>query len=673
MSCTDLVCGTGGWAGPLPGDPDNNSILRATPAFGGIDVSWTMPATNPFAVAHTVIRRGISNNFNAAVFLASVGGDFFYDKSDTAQPVEYFYWIQFVSVNGTYGDWIGPASAVAKPLIEQVIEDLTGKIDAGVLAQSLKKEIDKITLNYGELLTEIGNRVAGNAALSAALADLQNGVTQALAFVNTEITTRIEGDSALAQQVTLLAAANANNAAAIIEDRIARVDADGALAQQIDLVSSANGDNSAAIQTVESSKIGYAALAGTSSPFDGNGVTVVYSATKYPSALFPEYAANRKRIIDKTGATEWNATPAGAAKPVVWLVGLPLATAVKTVQVTGPEGQIASVEQGFIAQKDLNGNFKAQYTAKVDVNGLVGGFGIYNDGKVVEAGFDVDRFWVGRTSANKRKPFIIENGTVYIDDAAINKLTFSKLRDEAGTFVVQNGKVKANYIDTNGLVIRDTYGNPIFGAGTALSTAYISGLGALATKNAVAIGTHVTFPDGSLMNTSDFVSRLSKINDTNISTFMSSAAIGNAYIGTAAIKSANIGDLQVDTIKIAGNAVSIMFTDTGNRSATIVVNVPAGEVWEAQLLGSWQGLASAPYAATNDAPRYEITGGVSWPLFSIVTAYGNDGVAEFPIPSLTRSSRVTLYPGANTLSCSLYFSGGTPYVETTLIAFVRKR
>ena len=124
MSCTDIVCGTGGWAGPLPGDPDNNSVLRATPAFGGIDVSWTMPATNPFAVAHTVIRRGRTNNFNAAVFLASVGGDFFYDKSDTAQPVEHFYWIQFVSVNGTYGDWIGPASAVAKPLIEQVIEDL---------------------------------------------------------------------------------------------------------------------------------------------------------------------------------------------------------------------------------------------------------------------------------------------------------------------------------------------------------------------------------------------------------------------------------------------------------------------------------------------------------------------------------------------------------------------
>lgn len=395
MSSTTQVCGTGGWAGPLPGDPDNNSVLRATPAFGGIDVSWTMPATNPFAVAHTVIRRGRTNNFNGAVFLASVGGDFFYDKSDTAQPVEYYYWIQFVSVNGTYGDWIGPASAVAKPLIEKVIEDLTGKIDAGVLAQSLKKEIDKITLNYGELLTEISNRVAGNDALSAALQDLQNGVTQALAFVNTEITTRIAGDSALAQQVGLIAAANTNNAAAIIDEKTARVTKDEALTLQYNTVLSATQNNAAAL-TVETS-----------------------ARTSADTAL---------------------------------------ANQITTAQAT-LNGSISSVQTTMQTQINaVTGELDAIYTAKVDVNGMVGGFGIYGTPTLVEAGFDVDRFWVGRTSANKRKPFIIENETVYIDEAAINKLTFSKLRDEAGSFIVENGKVKANYLYvTNASIAGDIY------------------------------------------------------------------------------------------------------------------------------------------------------------------------------------------------------------------------
>lgn len=185
-----------------------------------------------------------------------------------------------------------------------------------------------------------------------------------------------------------------------------------------------------------------------------------------------------------------------------------------------------------------------------------------------------------------------------------------------------------------------------------------------------------------------------KITPANASTWIADAAIGNAQIANAsitnakiqdaaitsakiqdaAITSAKIGDAEVGTLKIAGNAVSTMFTDTGNRSATIVVNVPAGEVWEAQLLGSWQGLKSDAYWDTgSDEPRYEITGGVPWSLFSIVTPVFNDGSSRFPIPSLTRSSRVTLYPGANTLSCSLYFPGGYPRVETTLIAFVRKR
>ena len=58
-SCTTGTCGVGGWGGPLPGDPDNNSVLTATPAFGGIDVSWSYPGTNPQAVAHTVLYRGV--------------------------------------------------------------------------------------------------------------------------------------------------------------------------------------------------------------------------------------------------------------------------------------------------------------------------------------------------------------------------------------------------------------------------------------------------------------------------------------------------------------------------------------------------------------------------------------------------------------------------------------
>jgi hypothetical protein len=121
-----------------------------------------------------------------------------------------------------------------------------------------------------------------------------------------------------------------------------------------------------------------------------------------------------------------------------------------TTAQTSLNGDTASGQVGLITQvSTLNGTVEdigALFTAKLSVNGLIGGFGVYNDGTTVEAGFDVDRFWVGRTNGDKRKPFIIENGETFIDQAVINKLTFTKLQDETGNFVVENGKIKADYI-----------------------------------------------------------------------------------------------------------------------------------------------------------------------------------------------------------------------------------
>lgn len=384
MSCETNVCGTGGWTGPKPGDPDNNIILSATPAFGGIDVSWTYPATFPHAVAHTLLYRGLTADFNSAIQIAVVSGNFFYDKQDNNYT--HYYWIRIVSVNGTEGEIIGPASATAKRTIEQTIEDLTGQIDRGLLAQSLKEEIDKITFTYDELVQEIANRIAGNEALAALLAEVQTGVTQSLAFIDTETTSRAEGDSALLRQLNTLAALNQDNAAAILTERTARVDGDSALSARVDLVVAATGDNAAAIQQVNE--------------------------------------------------TQTSITTA-------------LARSITTVQST-LEGDTASGQVGLLAQVgDLENTVSgigALYTAKVSVNGLIGGFGVFNDGTTVEAGFDVDRFWIGRTNANRRKPFIIDNDIVYIDEGAINKLTFNKLRDASGNFIVANGKVKADYL-----------------------------------------------------------------------------------------------------------------------------------------------------------------------------------------------------------------------------------
>lgn len=356
------VCGTGGWSGPLPGDPDNNILLSAVPAFGGIDVSWTYPVINPFAVAHVLLHRGISANFNSSRLLQIVSGNFFYDKLDVGST--YFYWIQIVSVNGTLGEMVGPASATARPLITDLIEQLTGQIDAGLLAQSLKGTIDNISLVNSNLAAEIFDRQTGETSFAQALEDVQAGVAQANTFIATEIASRVSANSAIAEQINLVAATLNGSIAAVSTQVTAQASATAANAAQITQVAASLGNNINAVSTSMTAEV-----------------------------------------------------------------------------------------------DSVRGTVNSMYTAKVTANGLVGGFGLVNNGAQVEAGFDVDTFWVGRTGSDKRKPFIIKDGETFINQAVINELTFTKLRDESGSVMVVpdsvtgKSKLKADYIDANSIVI----------------------------------------------------------------------------------------------------------------------------------------------------------------------------------------------------------------------------
>lgn len=293
-------CGIGSWTGPKPGDPDNNSVLSATPTFGGINVSWTYPTTNPFAVAHVILYRAEINLFATAVRIGVVQGSQYFDALNDRAVTTYYYWIQFVSVNGTYGEEIGPASAIPRAVIEDVIEQLTAKIDSSHLATSLKSSVDSISTINTNLANEILDRQTGQNSLADAIAAANLGIADANTFIIDEIAERTTQNSAMV----------------------------------------------------------------------------------------------------------------GAINGVAASLGDDIATAV--VNLT--------------ALIDASGNTVSGFSVKLTVNNLVGGFGIDNNGGEVEAGFDVDTFWVGRTSADSgKKPFIIENDEVFINKAAISDLTAEEI------------------------------------------------------------------------------------------------------------------------------------------------------------------------------------------------------------------------------------------------------
>lgn len=443
-SCsTGGVCGTGGWSGPKPGDPSTNSVLSAVSAYGGVDIHVQLPTTNSYAVSKIILYRGKQNNFNLATKRTTFSGDFFYDRIAKEDIQLYYYWIVILSNNGTYGDPIGPASAIPMGLIAEVIGDLTGQIDRGVLAQSLKTEIDRITTIDGGLSQEVIDRLAQNAANAAALADLAANVDSAITLLASEVTVRETADEALVDSINVMYASLGDSAAAITEESSVRAAADTAIASRI---------------------------------------------TTAESTLYGDVASGQVAL---------------------------------TTTVEGLDGKVTDIG--------------ALYTAKVQVNGLIGGFGVYNNGDTVEAGFDVDTFWIGRTGPDKCKPFIVSGGVVYINEAAIEKLTFSKLRDEAGTFIVQNGKVKAAYIDAENL---DVGGQVNVGDFTGYTWPAAGGTGAHLSANGLLMGNPNASPGnpgGKYLQVHTPIGGVPAIY-TNIPAYLE--------------------DLQVDTIKIKDGAVT---------------------------------------------------------------------------------------------------------------------
>jgi hypothetical protein len=207
MISQGMVCGTGLSNQPQPGDPSNTSILTATSGFGGINVSWTFPEINPHAVAHTILYRSTSSNFATAIELIISSGNYYFDESTVENPPTYYYWIVIVSVNGTYGALIGPASATAKGMISAIMEGLTAQIDSGVLAQALRAKIeviaklDRLSALENSLINEISDRNFDANILAQAYNTLQANLDSATALLATEVVTRSTAASNLAQSV----------------------------------------------------------------------------------------------------------------------------------------------------------------------------------------------------------------------------------------------------------------------------------------------------------------------------------------------------------------------------------------------------------------------------------------------------------------------------------------
>ena len=287
----------------------------------------------------------------------------------------------------------------------------------------------------------------------------------------------------------------ADSWAEIVDIRNATANPSGAAAQRINSISATAGSKNRTFYQASTSA--------PSSPTTGDlwfktdqgnkafrwdGSTWVETTdTRLPSAVSSISTIENARIgyctIGGNTSTHGDKTACEAAGGT-WNVGLPWATAVKQVSITAANGTSATVQQQFEAIYGAGG-LRAQYSVKLDVNGYVAGFGLYNEGAGA-SGFIVraDKFVVGSAGSNVI-PFEVVGTTTYIkaamiQDASITSAKIGTLNADkiTGGYLdmarINTGAITAEKIDSRGLSIKDASGNIILAAGSPLSSGNIT-------------------------------------------------------------------------------------------------------------------------------------------------------------------------------------------------------
>src|SRR4030095_8836267 len=266
--------------------------------------------------------------------------------------------------------------------------------------------------------------------------------------------------------------------------------------------------------------------------------------------------------------------------------------------------------------------------------------------------------------------FIVSGTEVFIDEAVVNRLTFSKLRDEAGSFVVENGKIKATYMQVASL------------SALSANLGYVS-------AGALDIGS-----DGS--GGWGYARSSGKWRDANWGWILAQHPAGDMFVdftlngcglvmhhipGVAASfhlwgpgfdltnGGLTISQLNViGTAQISGNAVTVALWASGNGSASVAFDVPAGEYWECVNNATWgpaieiEGGYTATYGLTN------VSSITAYSVLTRTTSNESSTQYFYRIPPLAMASVSGHTAGHHVISCS-----GQANAPVVLTCMLRKR
>ena len=518
-------CGTGLDEYVPPGDPTlGSSILSARSVWPGIEVSWTYPNINPEGVAHTLLYRSTASNFASAIQIAIVEGGYYFDQDPVVDNTKYYYWIKMISVNGTVGPAIGPASAIKNNAVDYVVDELTGQINNSHLNDELNASIDQISDNTSGLSDLKQEQLFGDAVLSAMWDDLRTALDEnenAIFEVRTE---SIEQDEVLLQTINGMTAGIDGDLAEYGELIQVLVDNDAAQSAKIETLtasmSTTNDPNgpvinvTAAIATEEAARV-YADGENNKDIVAVAARVTTLEANTDPDNPDSDYASLQQQMIATTKTANDAAEAAGDASEEAGeaseeaQAAAAAAAAAKAAQEATQDEVTQNKKDAQDALTGLSKDFDedltevtedlgdlrdetyALYTLRLDVNGLVSGFGMYNNG-----------------------------------------------------------------FESSFIVHADTFAVGIPNRGAEEDNVYPFIIGQVNGKNVIALNAKTLIPDAHITTAS--------IADANITT---------AKILDANITSAKIQNAAVDTLKIGGDSVTVPAGESAN------VSIAVGNAW----------------------------------------------------------------------------------------------
>jgi len=521
-------------------DPPNSSLLPPAPtnftvtgAYSKMILNWDYPKYLGHSV--TEIYRHTENQLGDATFLGSSPGLVLVDEC--GGDAAYYYWARHVSIYDVKGPWHSVDGEYGETAVdvEYWLDLLTGEITQSQLYQDLSDKIDLLdaAIPLSQLNTSIADANTAIADAQAAIGDAENDIvslqsvtdtnTTSITNLNTtvgnnssNITTLQSTTSTNAQDITALQTTVNDPTTGVAANANAITGLTTTVTSQGGTLTSQASDIAALQTTVNDPTTGVAAnssaISGLSSTVTSQGNTLTSQASDITALQTAVGDSSSGLIYDVNTVTSDVNTLTGDVSS--------LASSVSTISTT-----VGSNTTSIQTNASSISGVEGKYTVKIDNNNHISGFGFISTANnatpsstfIVKA----DRFAIADATTSA-VPFIVSSGNVYIKSAMIADASITNAKiGSLGADKISTGFLSADRIDSN-----------------SITASKISLGNATITSNAA---------DELILG-----------------------IVGEGNIDNQAITTTKIGNAAVQTLQIAGQAVTIPGAAIGSQGTSII-------------------------------------------------------------------------------------------------------